>query len=131
MFDLLSAKQAAQLYACLTLIVVLFQFALAFGAPWGSLAMGGKFPGRYPKKMRIACLPLIALLTSWAILVAMRAGLIAAEVGSTLTILVWIVVALNTAGAVMNLITPSKWERIIWGPVTLAMLFCSVTVALS
>ena len=131
MFDFFTAKQAALLYAFMTIIVILFQCALALGAPWGSLAMGGKFPGKYPIKMRIACLPLIAFLISWAVLMAMRAGLLETEASRTLNILVWIVVALNASGAIMNLITPSKWERRIWGPVALLMLLCSVTIALS
>ena len=34
-------------------ITVLFQFALALGAAWGKYAMGGKYPGKYPPKMRM------------------------------------------------------------------------------
>lgn len=131
MVPFFSAVQMAQLYALMTLIVVLFQCALALGAPWGSLAMGGKFPGKYPLKMRITCLPLIALLIAWAVIVAMRAGLVQTDTPSTVNTLVWIVVGLNALGFLMNLISPSKWERILWVPVTLIMLLCSVTVALS
>lgn len=43
----------AYLFALVTLITVLFQFALAAGMPWGNLAMGGRYPGKSRKlKMR-------------------------------------------------------------------------------
>ena len=37
-------------------IAVLFQLALAAGAPWGGVAMAGKYPGRWPAPMRVAAL---------------------------------------------------------------------------
>lgn len=30
------------------IVVAAFQLALALGAPWGEMAMGGKFTGRFP-----------------------------------------------------------------------------------
>jgi hypothetical protein len=37
------------------ILTVLFQLALACGAPWGHLAMGGgKYPGVFPVPLRIA-----------------------------------------------------------------------------
>ena len=41
---------AAILFAAVTVGVIAFQFALALGAPWGAYAMGGAFPGRYPRR---------------------------------------------------------------------------------
>lgn len=52
----------AFVFCTLVAVVVLFQLALAAGAPWGHLAMGGKFPGRLP--------PPLAMLAS-SILVAL------------------------------------------------------------
>lgn len=45
---------AAAIYSLVTLVVVGFQLALAFGAPWGAYAMDGAFPGRFPPAMRLA-----------------------------------------------------------------------------
>ena len=45
---------AAKTFVTLTLFVVLFQLALAAGAPWGELTMGGAFPGQLPPRMRVA-----------------------------------------------------------------------------
>ena len=43
----------AYLFAFLTLIIFLFQIALAAGMPWGHLAMGGRYPGKFPPNMRV------------------------------------------------------------------------------
>jgi hypothetical protein len=42
---------------------------------------------------------------------------------------VWAVVALLAVGALLNAITPSRWERALWLPVTLVQLACVVVVA--
>ncbi|MBV7328584.1 hypothetical protein KFU94_10045 [Chloroflexi bacterium TSY] len=94
----------AYIFVFFTAIVVLFQFALAAGMPWGHLAMGGRYPGRFPPKMRIA---------------AAARGLI------------WVAVAFSAISTILNIITPSKWERILWVPVTVVMLISSVIVALN
>ena len=39
---------AAILYAIISFGIVVFQLALAAGAPWGAYAMGGAFPGQFP-----------------------------------------------------------------------------------
>lgn len=47
------AVLAALAYVLATIVVVAFQVLLALGAPWGSNAMGGRFPGRFPPAMRV------------------------------------------------------------------------------
>ncbi len=47
---------AAIIYSVLMVFVILFQFCLAIGLPWGEASMGGKYPGKYPLKMRIIAL---------------------------------------------------------------------------
>jgi len=47
------SKLAAIIHTVLMALVILFQIALALGAPWGQYAMGGSFPGVYPVAMRI------------------------------------------------------------------------------
>ena len=43
---------AAIVFAVVTSAVIGFQLALALGAPWGTYAMGGRFPGVLPALMR-------------------------------------------------------------------------------
>jgi hypothetical protein len=52
----------AYLFSALIVQVVIFQFGLSLGAPSGELAMGGKFPGRWLIKMRVAALFQIVVL---------------------------------------------------------------------
>lgn len=118
---------AAWLYALLALVVIVFQFALAAGAPWGHLAMGGRHPGRLPPKMRFGAVVQAALQAAFAFVLLGRVGAVSPEPPM---FLVWVVVAISGLGAVLNLITPSIPERRLWGPVALVMFICAVRVAL-
>lgn len=69
------------------------------------------------------------LLTGFALIVETRAGLLFPQFYEPSKILIWVVVAYCALGAAMNAITPSKWERIVWLPVVLGMLVCSLIVA--
>ncbi len=131
LMTLITAITAAKIFAVFTLIVIAFQLALAAGAPWGSISMGGKFPGVYPKKMRIAAIFMGAFLGLQALIVAVSSGWIYPEWQTVIGRLIWLVVAINVLGFLMNLVTPSRWERIIWAPVASIFLLCSVLVAWS
>lgn len=122
---------AAYLFSILIAFVVGFQLALALGAPWGELAMGGKFSGRLPPAMRIAALVQIVLLVFIALIVLTRAGVILGEFSSLSKSLIWAVVVFSLIGAILNTITPSKKERMLWAPVSLVLLICATCVAVS
>lgn len=121
----------AYLFSALIIFVVLFQFALALGAPWGEMAMGGKFPGRFPRGMRIAALVQIVVLAFIALIVLTRAGVIFSEYLAISKSAIWGVVVFCLVGAILNTITPSKKERMLWAPVTLALLICAIYVAMN
>ena len=123
-----SAILAAKVFIGLQAVVILFQIALAVGAPWGEYAMGGAFPGTYPTEMRIAAVVQAAILAGVAYLVASRAGLVR---GPTVRWPAWLVVGLLGVGVVLNLITPSGMERLIWAPVAVLLFLCALRVALS
>ncbi len=127
----MTAEVAAIIFCALTSVVVVFQLALAAGAPWGQVAMGGKYPGRFPRQLRIAAVVQALVLVGLGAVVLTRAGLIFPQWFAASTMLIWGVVAFSALSLVLNLITPSKWERIIWAPVAAVMLLCSVTVAMS
>jgi len=110
--------------------VAAFQVALAAGAPWGSYAMGGAFPGQFPPSMRVAALTQAVLLMLMTGVVLARAGVALARWQAMSRWAVWLVVAFAVVSLVLNLATPSAGERMIWAPVTLLLLACSLVVAL-
>ena len=122
---------AAYLFSVLIAFVVAFQLALALGAPWGEMAMGGKFPGRLPPRMRIAALVQIVVLVFIGLIVLTRAGVILDEFSSLSKSIIWAVVVFSLIGAILNTITPSKKERMLWAPVSLVLLICATYVAVS
>ena len=124
-----SAARAAKVFAGLTAVVILFQLALAAGAPWGAYAMGGAFPGTYPPAMRVAAVVQAAILGGVAAIVLARGGVAFPKWRPQR--LAWAVVALLAVGVVLNLITPSGMERLIWAPVAVLLFLCGLRVALS
>lgn len=122
---------SAYIFCIFTAVIVIFQLALALGAPWGEMAMGGKFPGRFPPKMRVAAIVQIVLLQLVAIIVLVRAELLFGEYYEISRSAVWFVVALFVVSSIMNIITPSKKERMMWAPIAIILLICSLIVARS
>lgn len=122
---------AALLCAAVTAGVVVFQVALALGAPWGAYAMGGAFPGKYPPAMRVAALVQASLLALIAAVVLSAAGVVAPSLAETFPWLIWVVVVLMALGVVLNAISRSAGERRIWVPVTIVLLVASLIVALT
>jgi hypothetical protein len=117
---------AATVFAILTAAAIVFQAALACGAPWGEWTLGGKYRGKLPPAIRLVPVLSILLLAGLAALILARAGLVALTVSPGWT---WAVVAYCTAGAVANFVTPSRREKALWFPVLVVLLACSVVVA--
>lgn len=108
-----------------------FQIALACGAPWGRLTWAGKYPKRLPVRVRIVAAFSAGLLIAFALVVEVRAGVVATPWQNLSRSLIWLVVAYCGAGTIANAITPSKWERILWLPVVVVLLLTSLRVATS
>jgi hypothetical protein len=123
------SEQAAVAYAAAAGIVVLFQLLLAAGAPLGSYAMGGAFPGTFPPAMRVSALFQAVLAAGTIAIVLSRAGLAFRSWAGASGPLIWVVVVLSAVGLVFNLITPSAGERAVWAPVALVLLVSSACVA--
>lgn len=121
---------AAIVFTVLIGIVILFQLALALGMPWGSFAMGGKYPGKFPPFMRRAALFQILILAALAVIVLSKAELAYPGLYSFANIAIWFVVGFSVLSTILNLITKSVWERRIWAPVSILMLISSTIVAL-
>ena len=119
-------RRAAWVYLALTAVVVSFHLAMAAGAPWGHLTMGGQWPGAFPGPLRIVAVANAALLAVLAVVVLGRAGVLAIAVPKWA---VWGVVGFLGLGVFVHIITPSAAERALWLPQLLVMLVCAVVVA--
>jgi hypothetical protein len=117
-------------YVMATIVVVGFQVALAAGAPWGELAMGGRYPGRFPPPMRALAVVQAAILTGLALVVLDAAGI--ADLGWTASVpwLAWVPVVFAALSVLVNAISPSPRERRLWVPVGLVLLVSSAIVAI-
>ncbi|MAM61703.1 hypothetical protein [Maritimibacter sp. UBA3975] len=119
---------AAIVYGVLALVSALVQFALALGAPLGHLTLGGRFEGRLPVGARVATVVQGGLLVLMARVVAGASGLLAPVFPVWA---IWGVVAITGLSTLLNNITPSRSERLLWGPVTVVMFLCAIYVAVS
>lgn len=93
--------------------------------------MGGRFPCKFPPAMRVAALLQAMVLALLAVVVTIKARLALADFYNASETAIWIVFAISGISLIMNLITPSKWERILWAPVALVMTISSLIVALN
>lgn len=119
----------ATIFTILTILVMLFQLALALRAPWGSASMGGKYPGKYPVKMRIVALVNMLVLGFTAAIILAKADIAYLMLKPIIGVGIWIVVGFFALGTIMNTITRSKIERI-WAPVALGQCITSLLIAL-
>ena len=118
---------SAYLYAAICVGVIVFQICLIAGAPWGRLTQGGRVDGALPVAGRVGAFISIFLLTAMAWAVLSAANLAPAWPGWTS----WTALGVQTLSAILNWITPSKPERMLWGPVTTLMLLLVAFVVLS
>jgi len=121
---------SAIIFTTLTGIVIIFQGCLAVGMPWGEASMGGRYPGKYPPKMRVVAVMNMLILGFIAIVVLSEANLMFPLLNSISSIGIWVIVVFFIIGTITNTITPSKIERI-WAPVALIQLITSLIVAIS
>ncbi|MCB0806644.1 MAG: hypothetical protein KDC05_12665 [Bacteroidales bacterium] len=116
-------------FAALTGIVIIFQGCLAAGVPWGKASMGGKFPGKYPPKMRLVAVANMFILGFFAAIVLSEDDILFPGLKAVSGIVIWIIVVFFIVATILNTITPSRIERI-WAPVALLQLITSLIVAL-
>jgi glutaminase len=115
-----------------TLIVAIFQIALALGAPWGEYAYGGTKIGKLPTGFRINSV--VAALVMLGI-----AGHYLAQLGvfepildpAGNSVVNWVLVVFFALSALANNATRSKKERMVWGIPTILMFLAALAVALN
>jgi len=104
--------------ACLLGVVVLFQLALAAGAPWGAAAYGGRAElddGRLPPRYRVASAG-TAVILAGALWLVLAAGAVISPTPIAENVLgvgAWVLVGLFALNTVGNLAGRHPVER--WG----------------
>lgn len=107
-----------------------FQLALVFGAPWGEYTMGGMVKGVLPLKLRLAAALQSLILIFFGVVALNRAGLILPEFYGFSRVAIWAIAAFFVIGSIANWSSPSKKERLLWGPVNVVMLALSLILAI-
>lgn len=121
----------AVLFTVVLGLLVVFQLALAFGAPWGRFAWGGQHDGTLPTTLRVASAASIIVYALMAVLALDRAGSIDLIADSVSHVGMWIVFGYLTLGVLMNAVSRSKAERYTMTPVAIALAVLALLVALS
>lgn len=96
-------------------ILVLFQIALALGAPWGEAAWGGRYKNKLPTNLRVASLLSAVSLLFMSVVVLSVAGGVELYPELFTTAIIWVMAVYFAIGVVMNALSRSKVERI-WAP---------------
>ena len=126
----MNAETAAALAAIGFGLLVLFQIAIALGAPLGPASWGGMHQGVLPTRLRTASAVAAAVWSLAALLILGRAGL-GPLTGGYLRVVSWVLVVILVIGALMNAASRSRWERYGWAPFTLALAAACAVVAAS
>jgi hypothetical protein len=116
-------------FISIAVAVIVFEACLASGMPWGEYAFGGKFPGKLPSHMRGASVIQAFIWCLWILIALARSGIILPGLFSLSKKLMWLVVTLNCVAVILNVITPSAAERMIWAPVAIIGLVSSFLIA--
>ena len=116
---------AAILYISISVYVIFFQFGLVFGAPLGEFTQGGRFKGALPISGRVIAALSIPLLMFMALSIASVVGFVFEWDRWTAIA----TIAFQGVTVILNWITPSRKEKLLWGPVTtVAFGLCSYVI---
>lgn len=114
---------AANIYTVLCAILICFQLSLALGAPFGHLTQGGFQTGVLSMSGRTIAALSAALLAVMAVVIQRHA-----RNQLNLRWPMWGVLCVTALTTFANIVTPSFWERALWGPVATVMLVCAFSV---
>lgn len=118
------ASRAGRVAAVLLLVVVAFQAALAAGAPWGAATQGGTNEGVLPDLLRIGSV--ITLVFYAALAVVAGTSLVPPTLRRRV---LYTAAAVMIPATLLNIASNSFVERIIWAPVTIALIIALWTAA--
>lgn len=119
-------EEAAALAVVLLIGLVVFQLALACGAPWGRAAYGGRHD-RLPVRLRVTSAGAAVFWAVATLIFLPRTGLSGSAPPPGAAI--WVAVGIFAAATLLNAATRSRVERAIWLPVSALLLVSSLVVA--
>jgi hypothetical protein len=121
---------AAVVAVLLLAVIVVFQLALAFGAPLGYAAWGGQHPHVLPTRLRVASgVAAVVIYPVISLLILASADMIEADwLPIQGPAAMWALAGFLALGALANLASRSRIERL-WGPVALVISVCCAVIA--
>lgn len=123
------SRSAAVVAATGFLAIAAFQVALAVGAPLGRAAWGGTYE-QLPTSLRIASAFAVGVWVLAALIILGRVGFQISPLPPAIVRWgTWILVGVSMLGALVNFASPSSWERLLWGPVSLILAVLCFAVA--
>jgi hypothetical protein len=109
--------------------LVVFQLALAAGAPLARAAWGGTHV-TLPTGLRVATLIPIAVYVLGALVLLRRAGYPVGGISPTIAHRgTWVFAIVLALSALANFASPSVWERLVMGPIALTLAALSLVIA--
>jgi hypothetical protein len=125
------SRKLSALYVIVTALVIVFQIAVIAGAPLGAFTQGGANQGALGDSGKVvAAISIGILLLCAAVTFRYGSALPTAKNSKWLRVAFSAVFALNFLEFVLNWITPSVSERLIWGPVNTLLFGTVVAIAL-
>ncbi|MCA0378891.1 MAG: hypothetical protein LCH36_05565 [Actinobacteria bacterium] len=121
---------AAVLFTILIALLAAFQLALAAGAPLGSFAWGGAYPGKLPLARRVGSVVSVVLYAFFAVVVLDRSGVTQLLPEGFSRVGIWVVFGILVLSTVGNLFSRSLQERIAMTPTAALLSVLALVVAL-
>ena len=126
------ATISAVFLVVMTLVVTVFQIALASGAPWGEYSYGGTKTGKLPTGFRINSVVSAFVMLAISGHYLAQLGVFEPVLDSAGNSVVnWVLVGFTGLAALANNATRSKKERMVWGIPTILMFLAALAVALN
>lgn len=112
-------------------LVLLFQWCVVLGAPWGEFTQGGGTVGQLSQAGRLIAAASSLLLLGMGMAILARAGLgpMKAAPPQVITTAAWLAAGYSGLAVLLNLISTSTKERAVWLPLSTAI-FALVLVAM-
>lgn len=112
----------------LLFVLAIFQLALAFGAPFGQAAWGGRHSGVLPTRLRVASAFAAFVYAPISLVLLESAGVL--DLGwSVEPLWIWVLAGFFGLGTISNLVSRSRIERL-WAIESAAIAVCCVIIAL-